>query len=248
MILEDKDPNFRVLNTTVNTFNDASTSYFHKSVGGYHPAKLRRYQDMIERHISQNHFNVLNMLNTKYLIMSSREEGGSPMAQRNPGALGNAWFVHNLIWAENADQEIEALNPPFAPDTTAVADVRFKSQILTNWSAPEPGDTIFLTSYKPNELIYTSRAKGERLAVFSEVYFPNGWKVWIDDQPADHFRVNYILRSMNVPAGEHSIRFKFDPDDYTRGNALGDITSGIITVLLILAVFMTVKKSVSKDA
>jgi uncharacterized membrane protein YfhO len=129
-----------------------------------------------------------------------------------------------------------------------VADVRFKSQILTNWSAPEPGDTIFLTSYKPNELIYTSRAKGERLAVFSEVYFPNGWKVWIDDQPADHFRVNYILRSMNVPAGEHSIRFKFDPDDYTRGNALGDITSGIITVLLILAVFMTVKKSVSKDA
>lgn len=245
MILEDKDPNFRVLNTTVNTFNDASTSYFHKSVGGYHPAKLRRYQDMIERHISKNHFNVLNMLNTKYLILAPREEGAMPVAQRNPGALGNAWFVQNLIWVENADQEIEALNPPFAPDTTAVADVRFKQNISTTWSAPVPGDTIFLNSYKPNELVYTSKASGERLAVFSEVYFPNGWKVWIDDQPADHFRVNYILRAMNIPAGEHSIRFRFEPDDYTRGNALGDISSGIITVLLLLAGFLYYKKSKS---
>lgn len=242
MILEDKDPNYRVLNTTVNTFNDASTSYFHKSVGGYHPAKLRRYQDMIERHISKNHFNVLNMLNTKYIIMSPRTEGGMPQAQRNPGALGNAWFVHNLSWVETADQEIEALNPPFAPDTTAIADIRFKEKISTTWSAPIPGDTILLTSYKPNELIYSSRSAGERLVVFSEVYFPNGWKVWIDDQPADHFRVNYILRAMNIPSGNHTIKFRFDPDDYTKGNALGDISSGIITLLLLFAGFLYYRK------
>lgn len=243
MILEDKDPNFRVLNTTVNSFNDASTSYFHKSVGGYHPAKLRRYQDMIEKHISQNHFNVLNMLNTKYIILSPRTEGGMPQAQLNPGALGNAWFVQNVQWVENADQEIAALNPPFAPDTTAVIDVRFKENVSTTWSAPQMGDTILLQSYKPNELIYTSKSAGERLAVFSEVYFPNGWKVWIDEQPADHFRVNYILRAMNIPAGNHTIKFRFDPDDYTKGNTLGDVSSGIITILLFVALFMNFKSS-----
>jgi len=246
MILEDKDPNYRVLNTTVNSFNDASTSYFHKSVGGYHPAKLRRYQDMIERHISKNHFNVLNMLNTKYIILSPRTEGGMPQAQRNPGALGNAWFVHNLNWVETADQEIEAINPPFAPDTTAIADIRFKEKISTTWSAPTPGDTIMLTSYKPNELIYSSRSAGERLVVFSEVYFPNGWKVWIDDQPADHFRVNYILRAMNIPSGNHTIKFRFDPDDYTRGNMLGDVSSGIITLLLIVGFIMYYKSRSSQ--
>lgn len=247
MILEDKDPNYRVLNTTVNTFNDASTSYFHKSVGGYHPAKLRRYQDMIERHISKNHFNVLNMLNTKYIIMSPRTEGGMPQAQRNPGALGNAWFVHTLNWVETADQEIEALNPPFAADTTAIADIRFKEKISQTWSAPVAGDTIMLTSYKPNELIYSSRSAGERLAVFSEVYFPNGWKVWINDQPADHFRVNYILRAMNIPSGNHTIKFRFDPDDYTKGNAVGDFSSAIISLLLIVAAFIYFKSESRKQ-
>lgn len=242
MILQDKDPNFRVLNTTVNTFNDASTSYFHKSVGGYHPAKLRRYQDMIERHISKNHFNVLNMLNTKYIILSPREEGGMPQAQKNPGALGNVWFVSAIQWVKTADEEIEVLNPPFAPDSLAVIDEKFREKVNTKFSAPVAGDTIFLESYKPNELIYQSKSSGDKLAVFSEVYFPNGWKVWIDDQPADHFRVNYILRAMNVPAGNHTIKFRFDPDDYTRGNAVGDITSGIVTVLLVFAGFLYFRK------
>jgi uncharacterized membrane protein YfhO len=105
------------------------------------------------------------------------------------------------------------------------------------------GDTILLQSYKPNELIYTSKSAGERLVVFSEVYFPNGWKVWIDEQPADHFRVNYILRAMNVPAGNHTIKFRFDPDDYTKGNTLGDVSSGIITILLFVAVFLYFKSS-----
>lgn len=236
MIMEDPDPNFRVLNTTLDPFNDASTSYFHKSVGGYHPAKLRRYQDMIERHISKNHFNVLNMLNTKYFIMAGQDE--QPMARINPGAMGNAWFVSEIQWVSNADEEIDALNPPFDPAKTAVIDTRFKSEVKAPVTAPDSTDVIRLISYKPNELIYESSATGDRLCVFSEVYFSNGWKVWIDDVPADHFRANYILRAMNVPTGKHTIKFRFDPDDYTRGNTVGDIASGIVTILLVLAAFI----------
>jgi len=240
LILEDKDPNFRVLNTTVDPFNDASTSYFHKSVGGYHPAKLRRYQDMIEYHISKNHFNVLNMLNTRYVIVAGRDE--LPEAKPNPGAMGNAWFVSEIQWVKNADEEIKALNPPFDPVLSAVIDERFREQVKMPLVLPIEEDEIKLVSYKPNELIYKSKTAGDRLVVFSEIYFSNGWKVWIDDVPTDHFRANYILRAMNIPEGEHTIRFKFDPDDYTRGNTIGDISSGIVTVLLLGALVFYIRK------
>jgi len=244
MIMEDKDPNFRVLNTTLDPFNDASTSYFHKSVGGYHPAKLRRYQDMIERHISKNHFNVLNMLNTKYFIMSGQDE--QPMARLNPGAMGNAWFVSEVKWVSNADAEIEALNPPFDPAKVAVIDERFKPQIQLPLLPADSLDQIRLVSYKPNEIIYESVTSADRLAVFSEIYFSNGWKVWIDDTASDHVRANYILRAMQIPEGKHTIKFRFDPDDYTRGNTVGDIASGIVTVLLVLAFVMMLRRKEEK--
>ena len=215
-ILQDTDPDFRVLNLTTNTFNDARTSYYLKSVGGYHAAKLRRYQDLIDEHISRGHINVLNMLNTKYIIQQT-DEGATPML--NTEAWGNCWFADSLIVAQTPREECDALNRIQSPQTI-VTDAKF-SNLVQNFNAtPDPSATIRLTSYAPDELEYQSVANEAKTAVFSEIYYPYGWKAYIDDQPAEIFRANYVLRALNIPAGNHQIRFEFRPDTVYKGDKI----------------------------
>jgi hypothetical protein len=241
-ILKDTDPNFRVFNVTVSPFNDASTSYFHKSIGGYHGAKMRRYQELWDAHISQNNMNVINMLNTKYFIVQGPDK--QPMAQKNPNAMGNAWFVENIKWVNNADEELATLDSTFNPAKMAVVDVRFKDKLAAFKSIivdSSNTDNIKLVSYKPNHLQYKSTAKTERLAVFSEIYYDKGWNVSIDGKEVDYSRANYVLRSMLVPAGEHTIDFKFEPKSYKVGNQLAIVGSVLLVLLVGAAIFMQLK-------
>ena len=172
-ILGDTDPNFRVYNQSVSTFNDASTSYFHKSIGGYHGAKLKRYQELIENHIGKGNMAVLNMLNTKYFINQKGQ------VQQNPSALGNAWYINTVNIVANADAEIAALNG-FNPSSTAIVDARFSNQIskdLDNTNA-----NITLEEYKPNYLKYNSNSLKDGIVIFSEIYYNKGWNAYIDDE------------------------------------------------------------------
>lgn len=208
-ILRDKDPHFRVINLTTNTFNEARTSYRLKSVGGYHAVKLRRYQDLIDEHLSKFNLNAFNMLNTKYFIVKDAE--GNPEPQYNPDAMGNAWFVDTLMVVNTPQEESDALYG-INLKTTAVLDKKFDTFVQQPSLAIDSFATISLTKYAPNCLEYESNTKTPKTAVFSEVYYPYGWKAYIDDMPQEHFRVNYLLRAINVPAGKHTIRFEFKPD------------------------------------
>lgn len=232
-ILQDKDPNFRVFNLTLNAFSDASTSYFHKSIGGYHGAKLKRYQELIEFQISKNNMDVLNMLNTKYFIVPDQNK--QPIAQLNPEALGNAWFVEDYRIVPDADAEITALSS-FNPDREAIVDERFGKYVKGKTFTDDTLSSINLDSYKPNHLIYSAKCNDEKLAVFSEIYYPDGWQAYIDGQPTDHFRVNYVLRAMVIPEGEHTIEFKFEPKEYYMSNTISLISS-IVLLLFVLFVF-----------
>ena len=232
-ILNDKDPNFRVFNQTVSTFNDASTSYFHKSIGGYHGAKLKRYQELIENHIAKGNMAVLNMLNTKYFISQQGQ------VQQNPGAMGNAWFVNNVNIVANADAEIAALNG-FNPDSTAIVDVRFSEQIIDNLD--NSNATINLEEYKPNYLKYTSSSTKDGIAIFSEIYYDKGWNAYIDGELKPHFRANYVLRGMQIPAGNHLVEFKFEPSTYKTGEIVALVSSAILLLLLAFVSFKELRK------
>lgn len=233
MILQDTTLNYRVLNFIGfpgNTFNENNTAYWHKSVGGYHAAKLRRYQEMIDYHImpemqetyqavataggqmdsvDASKFRVLNMLNTKYFIFPAGEQGQAvPVV--NPYAYGNAWFVDKVQYVNNVNEEIDALND-ILPTETAVVDVKFKEQLKgVTEGYKDSLSTIQLTSYEPNRLVYKASTSKDGVVVFSEIYYP-GWRATIDGQPVDIARADYILRAINVPAGEHTIEMWFDP-------------------------------------
>ncbi len=238
-ILQDPDPYYRVYDRSINTFNSTQASYYHKCIGGYHAAKLQRYQDMIEYHIAPGNEDVLNMLNTKYIIF--RQDQSSPeQVQMNPAALGNAWFVNNVKMVDTADEEIEALND-FDPLGTAVVHKDF-SNYVNGFNGPKEG-TIKLTSYAPNELVYQSNSNSEQLAVFSEVWYgPNkGWNAYIDGQKADHIRANYILRALKIPSGNHEIRFKFEPSSFKTGSILSLVSSGILLLLFGFYLFRVFK-------
>ncbi len=238
-ILKDKDPNFRVLNLAVNTFNEATTSYFHKSIGGYHGAKLQRYQELIEYQISKNNIGVLNMLNTKYIITPNDQR--VPVAQQNPGALGNAWFVNSFDWVNNANEEIMALTD-LNPANKAVVDIRFEDQLNGFTAQADSMAKIQLTSYQPNHLVYASSAKKDGLAVFSEIYYPKGWDAYIDGKPVPHFRANYVLRAMIIPAGEHQIEFKFEPKSYYVSEKISMASSIILGLILLGGLFVMFRK------
>lgn len=224
-ILQDKDMNYRVMD--VQHFGEAMPSYFHKTIGGYHAAKLSRYNDLINNQIANNNMQVLNMLNARYFIIDDQT------VQRNPDALGNAWFVDSLTYVNNADQEMAFLDN-FNPATSAVADAKFKQQ-LGEARATQPGDTIYETSYAPNHLTYKSHSAAGGLAVFSEVYFPWGWKVSVDGKPVEMGRVNYVLRALQLPAGDHEIDFKFDPDEVNKTQSMAKVAVIAIYLLLLLA-------------
>ena len=229
-ILRDTDPNFRVFNQSVSTFNDASTSYFHKSIGGYHGAKLKRYQELIENHISKVNMSVLNMLNAKYFITPKGQ------VQQNPAAMGNAWFVNEINTVADADAEIAALNG-FNPENTAIIDVRFSEQMIDGLD--NTGASISLIEYKPNYLKYNSNSSKNGIAIFSEIYYDKGWNAYVDGELKPHFRANYVLRGMQIPAGNLIVEFKFEPAVYHISERIA-LTSSII--LLLLLAFVSVKE------
>ena len=221
-ILQDKQLSYRVLD--LQHFGDAMPSYFHKTVGGYHAAKLTRYNDLINRQLAQNNQRVVDMLNTKYIITDDNNY------QLNPGALGNAWFVDSIAWVKGADQEMAALDSlPVAH--AAVADEQFR-EVLKDAQPVQPGDTIALTSYAANKLTFKSHSANGGLAVFSEVYFPWGWQATIDGKPAPIGRVNYVLRAMQLPAGDHTIVMTYDPQEVHQTEGLA--TGAIIAIFAIL--------------
>lgn len=248
MILQDKSLDYRVLNFATNTFNENNTAYWHKSVGGYHAAKLRRYQEMIDRHISKemqetyraittaggnmdsidaSKFRVLNMLNTKYFIFPAGQQGQTAPVM-NPYAYGNAWFVDKVQYVNNANEEIDALDK-ILPTETAVVDAKFGEQLKGVTEGHKDSlSTVRLVSYEPNRLVYETSSSKDGVVVFSEIYYP-GWKATVDGQPADIARANYILRAMNVPAGNHTIEMHFDPQSL-------HVTEGVAYVALALMV------------
>jgi hypothetical protein len=237
VILQDKTLSYRVLNMQ-NPFNEAQTSYFHKSIGGYHGAKLRRYQDLIERQISNNNQQVLNMLNTRYLITGDPNQP----VQRNPGALGNAWFVSEVKTVKSPDEEMAALNS-LSPATAAVVDAsKFPQQKDATYDIA--GSSIALTGYSPDELKYRYNATHPGLVVFSEIYYADGWQAFIDGKPAPHIRADYVLRAMQVPAGSHTIDFRFEPKAYAIGNGVSLAASiALLLVLLGTVVYVVRRKS-----
>lgn len=232
-ILRDKDPNYRVMDLTDNTFNSTKVSYFHKSIGGYHAAKLQRYQDLIDRHMTKGNQKVLDMLNTRYFIVGG--EGGEPQVQRNPQALGNGWFVDSLWRVTTPNEEIDALKD-FNPAKHAVVLEAEFGDYLKGFTPDTSGaSALRLTNYLPYHLTYESDAAGEQLAVFSEIWYgPNkGWQAYVDGQPVDHIRANYALRAMRVPAGKHTIEFKFDPASYRTGKLVSTVCSSAILLTLL---------------
>ncbi len=231
-ILQDKDPHFRVLNLAANTFNDSRTSYYLKSLGGYHAAKLRRYQDLIDEHISKMHMPVINMLNAKYVVVRGAQ--GQPIPQRNPDAFGNAWYVDSLVVVNTPNEECAALGQ-FDLRHTAVLDDDFAGFTKDFVPGHDETATVRLTSYAPDVLTYQTFSKNDGTVVFSEIYYPYGWKAYIDGKPAEHFRVNYTLRALNVPAGNHDIRFEFRPDSVYKNGAISVICA--ILMYLVLAFF-----------
>ena len=264
LILQDTSLDYRVLNFATSTFDDNNTSYWHKSVGGYHPAKLRRYQEMIEHHISPemqaaykaiataggemdsvdaNKFRVLNMLNTKYFIFPAGQQRQT-VPILNPHAYGNAWFVNKVQYVNNANEEIDALDS-IIPTETAVVDARFKDVLKgTTESYKDSLSSIRLTSYTPNRLTYETNNAQDGIAVFSEIYYPDGWHVTIDGQPAELARADYILRTMYVPAGQHTIEMRFDPTSLhvTEGIAYGALA--LLVIGIIVAVLIAKRKYV----
>jgi hypothetical protein len=243
-ILRDPDPDFKVLDLAAQQgpFNSAEASYFHKSVGGYHGAKLRRYQELFERQIAKQGANpgILGMLNTKYFI--SVDDKGNKFVIPQPEAYGHAWFVDSYRIVPNADAEMTALDT-LRPRTEAVIDQRFADQLKGLTLQADSTDKISLITYKPNELTYESNSSAEGLAVFSEIYYNvrNEWKVTIDGKPADLLRANYVLRALRVPAGKHTIVFKFEPISVAAGRKVDLVSSLLLVALIVGAVVVSAK-------
>ena len=253
---------YRVLNVAANTFNDASTSYYHQSLGGYHGAKLKRYKELIDYYLApatsriqsmmqandmgvrqyvENH-PVLNMLNAKYIIYSP--DGG---IMRNDRALGNAWFVDEYQLVANADSEILSLQR-INPKVTAVVDKKFSDDLKGFSITPDSSRKITLDSYEPNDLVYTSNATSEQLAVFSEIYYDKGWNAYVDGKLTPYVRADYVLRTMRVPAGNHKIEFKFEPKSYVSGEKISFASSLILILSCAGAAFLEIKKRKKKAA
>lgn len=253
----------RVLNLTVSTFNDNTTSYYHKSIGGYHPAKLRRYQELIEEHIQKEMgrinssivntrgdlaqcngdsiFPVLNMLNTRWVIVGTQD--GKKIPVSNPWAAGNAWFVSDIQYVKDADAELSALHN-INPKQTAVADQKFKDILGT--SSPVTQASVVLKSYEANRLTYESASAQQGIAVFSDIYYP-GWVCTIDGKEVPIGRVDYVLRAIQVPAGKHEIIMYFDPKSVHITETIAYSALGLLAGLLIAYILIGIKRNRHKE-
>jgi hypothetical protein len=234
-ILEDKDPNYRVWNTA--SLEESKTSYYHKSIGGYHPAKLGIYDDLMAYQLNgRPNMAVVNMLNAKYVI---QQQGNDVVAMKNPEALGNVWFVKAVKFVNGPIAEMNALND-FNPKDTAVADEKYKN-IVTAYAAPDSTAFINMKTFDNDAITYESSSTGNHVAVFSEIYYKD-WKATIDGKPADYFKANYVLRAMVVPAGKHTIEFKFEPTLYFLGKKICIISTWLLMLLLAGSIVYSIKQ------
>jgi len=261
VVLNDKDSNFRVLNISVSTFQDASTSYFHNSIGGYHGAKMKRYQELIDNHIineitklvttlnnspvstsidsTMERLSVINMLNTRYIIYNPE---APPLVNKHEP--GHAWFIENVRFVDNADGELAALTD-FNPLEEAIVDRRFENLIpKTTYTADSTG-YINLMEYRENYLHYSFSSEKEQIVVFSEIYYEKGWEAFIDGNPAPHFRADYVLRAMHIPAGDHTIEFRFNPQSYYTGEKISLASSLLFIIIVAFSIFYP-EKFISK--
>lgn len=229
----DPVPHFRVLNLSPDRFTESRTSYFHRSLGGYHPAKLRLYQDLIENQLSKPQLNmpVLNMLDTRYLLIPDQQSGTIASAQRNDGALGAAWFVSEVRQVNGPAEEMKALDS-FDAKRTAFIDKNQNASIQI--PSLDSAATIQLVKYNNDTAEYISNNPVNGFAVFSEIYYPSGWNAYIDGKKTDHYKVNYLLRGLPIPAGKHTISFRFEPTSYTTSFSIAQ-WSGIVLYILLLA-------------
>jgi uncharacterized membrane protein YfhO len=217
-------------------FSNARTSYFHKSIAGYHAAKPKRIQNLYDFYISKNNFDVLNMLNVKYIIQNSED---NPLGvTRNPNNLGNAWFVENIINVKNSDEELLGLKNIDLSNTCLSQNTEI---INTSFQLNETNE-IKLISRKANQLIYSSKTDSNQFAVFSEAFYNNGWQAYVDNKPVSHFKVNYLLRGMEMPKGTHEIKFEFKPEVINTGFYLS-LLSYLIFISLFIK-FIIIRKDV----
>lgn len=276
-IMQDNNPHFRVLNVAVNTFNDGSTSFFHKSIGGYSAAKLRRYQELFDYVMHDNFaelraltnagiqngfdsqqmqhlidvradFPILNMLNTKYFIYHQQRQ---PVL--NNKRYGNAWFVNEHVIVENADREIEYMKKARKREEstgntidlskTAIINKVYESELRDFIHVDDTDAVIELVEYAPDYVIYKSKSKTDQLAVFSEIYYPHGWNVSLNGEQHSHFRANYVLRAMIVPAGEHTIEFRFEPQSYKTGRTISYIASIALILMIVGRIYIERRKT-----
>lgn len=234
MILEDKDPNYRVWNTA--SLEESKTSYYHKSIGGYHPAKLGIYDDLMAYQLyGRPNMAVVNMLNTRYVI---QRQGNEVVAMKNPDALGNVWFVKAVRFVNGPVEEMKALTG-LNPKDTAIVDEKYKSMISA-YTVPDSADYIRMKTFDNDAISYESSSSGSHIAVFSEIYYKD-WKATIDGKPADYFKTNYVLRGMLIPAGKHTIEFKFEPTVFFMGRNISNISTWLLMLLLAGFIVYSVK-------
>ncbi|PQJ12712.1 hypothetical protein CJD36_002910 [Flavipsychrobacter stenotrophus] len=255
-ILKDKDPYYRVLDLSRNTYNDAVQAYFHKCVGGYSPAKMEMYQDLIDRHMSKGYNGeVLNMLNTKYIIVGGQKS--APQVIPNPNACGNAWFVDEVKLVNTADEEINGLTAPqlgdttivpgaFQPKKTAIIRNTFKNDLGNGAIGKDSAAFVKLTKYGLDELSFASNNSKDGLAVFSDIYYAKGWKAYVDGKETPIVKADYVLRAIKIPAGPHKIEFQFKPDSFYKGKTVA-MASSILILLLCVAAFIPVFKGSNKN-
>ena len=219
---------YRVMNFLVNPMNDGSTSFYHNSIGGYHAAKPRRYQELFDFQIAKNNLDVLNMLNTKYIIFP--DDKNQPQVQLNDETNGNAWFVKQVKFVKSANEEIKALDS-LNTKLTAIVHVDFKDQLDGFEFQKDTISSINLLNYQANKLVYESNSNVDQLAVFSEMYYENGWNAYVDGELASHFRADYVLRTMIIPKGKHKIEFKFEPKVIQQGNTITLISYALLLLI-----------------
>ncbi|HUR67197.1 MAG TPA: YfhO family protein [Chitinophagaceae bacterium] len=233
-ILKDKDPNFRVFYLSGDAFAESRTSYFHKSVGGYHPAKLRIYQDVIEKYLAVQHPGVLNMLNTKYFIAQDPQTGQARYIL-NDKAFGPCWFVKNVKLVPDRASALLALDSTNLRDTAIVESSLGKSVTEPQWDS---ASSIRLTKFDNDEIEYEANCSGPQFAVFSEIYYPAGWNAYVDGKKSDYVNTNYILRGLSIPAGKHTVKFIFEPSSYKKGSSISFIASILVLLFFLGGLFM----------
>ena len=242
LILQDTS-HYRVGDFTVDPMNDARTSYFHNSIGGYHAAKMGRYQELFEYQIAQRNMGVLDMLNTKYLLFS--DDKGETQVQLNDAANGNAWFVENLRFVASENEEMQALDSLDSKNTAVLNDAEFETQFKQQEVLKYERDssaTIQLMNYDVTKLVYQTDAMKDQFAVFSEIYYKDGWNAYIDGVLTPHFRVNYVLRGMEIPAGVHQVVFQFEPSVIKKGKLISIIAYGLLLLIPIGWLFYEKKR------